>query len=322
MAILIVDDSRDSRRLMEILLKSAGYEDVLTASSAQEAYGFFPPDEPDRHENIDLILMDIVMPDIDGIEACRQIKMTQAADVPIIMVTAKTDKEELNMAFAAGAMDYLTKPVDRVELVARVRSALKLKQETDRRRARELDLLKVTKQLAEANETLKQLSLRDGLTGVANRRHFDEVLADEWRRAQRYGHPLSVALLDVDYFKNYNDTYGHLRGDDCLRLVAETAQSTLRRPGDFIARYGGEEFALILPDTPRDGASSVVEGVRSAIEQLRISHVTSLCKDVVTVSIGIATFNLETDMSLEDLMKQADAALYRAKADGRNRMSS
>ncbi|TGE30978.1 diguanylate cyclase [Desulfosporosinus sp. Sb-LF] len=323
MSILIVDDSLHSQRMNQALLESGGYTDILVAQSATEAYQFLDQLSVDGKVTIDLILMDIIMPDVDGIEACRMIKQNEDTfDIPIIMVTSKTEKEELQLAFSVGAMDYITKPLDNIELLARVRSAIKLKKETDCRKARELSLLEVTRQLETVNKTLQLLSSIDGLTGVANRRHFDEELADELSRAKREKTPLSLLLLDIDFFKLYNDTYGHFQGDDCLRMVALTAQNAIKRPGDSLARYGGEEFSVILPNTNSAGAFAVAEQIRVAIENLQIPHVTSKCKNLVTVSLGVGSFKPGDDILPADLIKWADHALYQSKKTGRNRVST
>lgn len=322
MAIVIVDDTKFSLEVLKSFLTTAGYADVIAVRSAKELYQLVDGYTDRGIVEIDLILMDIVMPEVDGIEACRNIKKREwLRDVPVIMVTATTEKEDLQMAFSAGAMDYIKKPLERTELLARVRSALSLKHETARRKAREIELLEVTRQLKAANELLQSLSFLDGLTGIANRRHLDQELLLESRRAQRENTSLSLIMIDIDYFKAFNDTYGHLKGDDCLKIVASSLKKTLKRPGDFAARYGGEEFVVVLPNTDEVGAAIIAEELRANIESESIAHLNSLCADHVTVSLGVVTRLSEQDVSPEDLILAADRALYRSKHEGRNRFN-
>ncbi|MBC3886927.1 diguanylate cyclase [Acetobacterium paludosum] len=171
------------------------------------------------------------------------------------------------------------------------------------------------------NEKLKKMSLFDGLTGTANRRYFDQVLIQEIGQAKRDKNPLSLILIDVDYYKEYNDMYGHTKGDDCLRRVATTVKMNLRRPGDFLARYGGDEFVLVLPNTNEAGSALVAERLRAGVEKLCIDHVNSFCSDYVTLSIGVVTASQEEILVPDDLISAADRALYQSKIDGRNRVS-
>jgi diguanylate cyclase (GGDEF)-like protein len=322
MAIVIMDDTNFSLEMIKAFLMTAGYLEVITVKSARELYELIDGYSDRGIVEIDLILMDIIMPEIDGIEACRNVKKREwLVDVPVIMVTATTERDHIQLAFSAGAMDFIKKPLDRVELLARVRSALSLKHETARRKARETELMEVTRQLQAANERLQNLSLLDGLTGIANRRHFDQGLLQESRRAKREKIPLSLIMLDIDYFKAFNDTYGHLIGDDCLKTVASTLKKTLKRPGDFLARYGGEEFAVVLPNTDDVGAINIAEELRVDIERAGIAHINSLCADYVTVSLGVVTRFSEQDETPDDLILVADQALYRSKHEGRNRVS-
>lgn len=323
MSILIVDDTLFNLKHLQALLQSEGYLDILIAQSANEAYHILEEGNSTGIKDIDLILLDIVMPDINGIEACRTIKSNQlASDIPIIMVTATTDKEELELAFSSGAMDFITKPFEKTELIARVRSALRLKHEIDWRKAQEAELETLTIKLEIANETLRNLSLKDGLTGIANRRYFDEIYQNEYERAKRNNTNLSLVMLDIDYFKLYNDTYGHLQGDGCLKLIAHAFKDTLKRASDFVARYGGEEFVVVLPETDRQGGFSVAEEIRVAVEVLQIPHLTSKCSDIVTISLGVGCMEPGVDILPEDLILQADAALYLAKKTGRNKVIS
>jgi diguanylate cyclase (GGDEF)-like protein len=319
MSLLIVDDSLDNRLLLGAFLCAAGYDDVLMADSALAAFAMLRLGEGAPPAEIDLILMDINMPGVDGIEACRRIKADAALqDLPIIMVTAQTEVEHLDAAFAAGAIDYITKPVREIELHARVKSALTLKSEMDRRKAREAQLMEVMSQLEAANRELQRLSSLDGLTGVANRRGFDEFLLGEWRRALREEQPVSLILVDIDFFKQYNDALGHLAGDDCLRQIATALRHSIHRPSDLVARYGGEEFAVVLGNTDGTGARQVALTLQSNIKALALPHPNSFVSPLVTVSLGIATLvpRFGTEPSL--LIAAADRALYQAKQQGRN----
>ncbi len=322
MKILIVDDSPDSQLLIKAFLKPAGYTELLTAESACDAFKQLGMNNPSSvATEIDLILMDITMPEIDGIEACRLIKSFEyLRDVPIIMVTAVAQVKDLQKAFGAGAIDYIIKPPNKVELVARVSSALRLKHETDSRKAREDELLRVKQQLEEANRELQRLSFLDGLTGITNRRHFDELLNLDWKRAVRNATPLSLVMIDIDFFKAYNDTYGHQSGDNCLKQVANILSDTLKRAGDLVARYGGEEFVALLPGLDVEGATVVAEALRARVEAIEIAHAQSQIADRVTISLGFGSTVPKPNFSPALLVAAADKALYQAKHEGRNRV--
>jgi len=321
--VLAVDDSSEARKLYRRLLESTGQVKVLEADSAGAAYailgiggsaGIPPP--------IDLILMDLSMPGTDGIQACRRIKSTpHLTDIPIIVVTARTEFDTLESAFSAGALDYIEKPVNRLELLARVGSLLRLKAEKDARMAREQELLEVKQELEERNQELRHLSSLDGLTGIANRRQFDETLGREWRRGARDSIPLALIMVDIDHFKEYNDRHGHSCGDEILRQVAGLLREVVRRPADLAARYGGDEFAILLPATEAAGAQILAEKLRAGAAELRLPIEEGGSLPKLTLSIGVAAaHSSHHHATAESLLLAADAALYRAKRGGRNRV--
>ncbi|QKQ26710.1 diguanylate cyclase [Candidatus Reidiella endopervernicosa] len=224
------------------------------------------------------------------------------------------------MAVSVGATDYLVKPPEQIELIARVRSHFRQYLDRKERDAALQELQSAQQELERMNEELKKLSLTDALTSVPNRRYFDESMEREFSRAQRDQHEISVIMIDIDNFKKYNDSYGHLEGDSCLQLVAKAMSDAVKRPTDTIARYGGEEFSILLPETPLEGAKEVAEVVRAAVEALGIEHKENP-PGVVTVSLGVATVipdneNINKPVSFVNL---ADKALYNAKETGRNR---
>jgi len=313
--VFVVDDLSANRLLLKKLLAKEGYASIHLFSSATPML-----EALNRTDELPgLILLDIMMPDINGIEVLQYLKTNeQYRDIPVIMVTAHQEDQYLSKAFEVGAVDYIRKPINRTELLARVHAALRLKQEMDIRKARELELLSIKKELEEANRELHRLAREDGLTGLANRRYFEEILEKEWRRHQREETPLGLILLDVDYFKRYNDTYGHQQGDVCLQKVASVLKAIAHRPADLAARYGGEEFALILPNTEIPGVKYLAKLINRRVAALKIPHSASDVASVVTVSIGCSVSFQSSASSMEALIKQADAALYQAKENGRN----
>jgi two-component system chemotaxis family response regulator WspR len=272
-----------------------------------------------------VILQDLVMPDLDGFVLVRFFRKNPAtAAIPIIVLSSKESPVDKSRAFAEGAIDYLVKLPDKIELCARIRahsrSFLAQKQRDDAYRALEA----LRKKLEESNAELQRLTHIDGLTGVANRRRYDEFLDAEWRRARRNGALLSVVLIDIDHFKKFNDHYGHQGGDDCLRQVAAALHGTIRRGGDLLARYGGEEFAAVLPEVPHWGACRVAHLLQQAVLAKNLVHEASATAKQVTISLGVATLSPKdaADDRSTQLVALADAALYRAKEQGRNRFVS
>lgn len=272
------------------------------------------------------ILQDLVMPQVDGITLVRFFRHNPAtSDVPIIVLSSKEDSIIKRDAFEQGANDYLVKPPDKIELVARVRAHTKsytAQKERDEAfsRLREMQerLEKTNAELEKSNDILQKLSSLDGLTGVANRRSFEQSLEREWRRAKRELAPLSLIIMDIDFFKLYNDHYGHLGGDECLISVAKSLAESVQRPGDTVCRYGGEEFAAILPDTDMKGAEKLAERFRSRVVAMRIQHDRSTVSEYVSISIGTVTMLPQQPVDIPELIQLADQALYKAKRNGRN----
>ena len=260
------------------------------------------------------ILQDLVMPGIDGLALLREYRSHDATrEIPVIMLSSTADTKVKRDAFHAGANDYLVKLPDDIELIARIRmhSRSFFAQTLLRATQRELEL---------RNKELKRLSSEDGLTGVANRRMFNETLRTEWLRGIRSGKSLGLVLLDVDCFKLFNDHYGHQGGDGVLKQVAATLKHAAQRPADLAARYGGEEFVVLLPETEIEGVLKVAERLRSEIEALGLEHKHSLVTDHVTISVGAAATLPAGDTTPEALIEAADQALYSAKKEGRNRV--
>lgn len=290
--VLIVDDRPENIRILGDQL--AGKYHIRAATSGEKALEIVFSDDPP-----DLVLLDIVMPGLDGLEACRRIKANPStAKIPVIFITARDGDDYETGGFAAGAVDYIVKPFNPVIVQARVDTHAELKRNRD---------------------LLEDLSYRDGLTGIANRRNFDEYLVKVWEFAMRDNNPVSLVMMDVDHFKAFNDNHGHQAGDDCLRSVASALAKISKRKTDLVARYGGEEFVCLLPKTSAEEALSLADSMREAVIALSIAHGFSSAGPVVSISQGIATRMPPRRSSPEGLIAGADKALYDAKQGGRNR---
>jgi diguanylate cyclase (GGDEF)-like protein len=318
--VMIVDDRPENLLALEELLDWPDLA-VIRALSGNAALALT------LDHNFALILLDVQMPGMDGFETAELLRgNVRTRSIPIIFVSAENrEQRHVFKGYDAGAVDYLVKPLDPRLLKNKVGVFLELQRQRNELQTKtmELDakiseLEELQKQLEEKNEQLKRLSCLDGLTGVINRRRFDEILEDERQRALRSQTTLSLVLADVDCFKDYNDHYGHVAGDACLRGVAKALSETVRRHVDTLARYGGEEFAAILPDTGRPGAELVVRQMRQAIRAMDIPHAYSSAGDRITVSFGICTLVPEKTLSGTALVQAADKAMYEAKLAGRD----
>ena len=268
-----------------------------------------------------VILQDLVMQGTDGFQLIQGYQADEALrDIPVVVLSTRDEAKLKAHAFAIGAHDYLVKVPDELELTARIRRHSAAYISGLQRDAAYRSLRASQEELARANEELRRLAALDGLTGIANRRRFDEAIHVEWNRGRRQASPLALLLCDVDHFKPYNDHLGHPAGDLCLKKVAAVLTGQLKRPADLAARYGGEEFALLLPDTDLAGALLVGEACRAGLQQLALPH-PGAPGGFVTMSMGVACLLPGEDDSPEDLIARADAALYDAKRSGRNRVA-
>ncbi len=291
--LLVVDDQPIN--VQALYQAFAADHQVLMATGGEQALALCNAKRPD------LVLLDVEMPGMNGYEVCRLLKESEATrDIPVIFVTGHSDEAAETLGLDLGAADFISKPINPRIVRARVRTQLTVKAHAD---------------------MLRQQAHIDGLTGVFNRRRFDEHLATEWSRAARTGTALSVVMADVDFFKRFNDRYGHQAGDDCLRRIAAALQSTLRRPGDLVARYGGEEFACVLPDTDLAGAMKVASELGASVDAEQIEHAGSAPARLVSISMGVGTLRAGTSGSPRELLRIADEQLYMAKSRGRHQAS-
>lgn len=292
--LLVVDDQPINIRALHEVFKADF--DVLMATNGESAIQQAIQHRPD------VILLDIVMPGMDGYQVCETLNHTEATqDIPVIFVTAETESDVEARGFQVGAVDFITKPFNPLVVSARVMTHLTLKLQMD---------------------MMRNMALVDGLTGLFNRRRFDEALNANWHLCLREQRSLALIMLDVDFFKRYNDNYGHLAGDACLRKVADAVKQSVRRSADICCRYGGEEFACLMPFTDAAGARSCAERIITNIAVLQLPHETSDVSSIVTVSIGISCMTPHDDASAPQLLQNADAALYQSKQQGRNRIST
>ncbi|MBL8472550.1 MAG: diguanylate cyclase [Rhodocyclaceae bacterium] len=311
MKALIIEDTMTSLALVSHQLQRLGIDPIQARDGESGIEAF-------RRERPDLVLLDIIMPGMDGMEVARRLRALERAGewTPIIFLTGLAGDENLEKALVAGGDDYLLKPVSETVLRAKVRAMQRIM------RMRH-SLVQMSQRLDSMNRELLRLSQVDGLTGIANRRCFDAALEREWRRALRSREPVSCMIVDVDFFKQYNDTYGHLAGDECLKLVASSLAGQLRRASDLAARYGGEEFAALMPGIQLGDAQELAAMVCRAVRGLEIPHASSKVDAVITVSIGVATAQPTHEASpIHALLEHADHALYQAKRGGRNRCAA
>lgn len=293
--ILIVDDAKENINILAELLRTDFK--IRAATSGEKALEIAFSDNPP-----DLILLDVIMPVMDGYEVCIQLKASsQTKDIPVIFVTGKVSEEDEIYGFNLGAIDYITKPFSPVIVKARVHTHAELKRYRD---------------------YLEGISYLDGLTGIANRRSFNDYLDSTWSFAEREPSPISMIMMDIDHFKQFNDNYGHQAGDVCLVQIAQALSETIVRKSDFVARFGGEEFVCILPNTSIDNAAVIAEKLRLSIIALQIPHAFSSAENIITISLGVAAIIPERNSSCETLIKAADDALYRSKKSGRNKVST
>lgn len=288
--ILIVDDITTNLVILSDLLKDDYI--IKVAKNGQKGLEL-------AQTNPDLILLDIEMPEMDGYEVCKNLKNNPITNnIPIIFVTARNNVQDEEYGLNLGAVDYISKPFHPTIVKIRVKNHIILKLKSD---------------------LLEELSMLDGLTHIPNRRYFNTVYDEKYKETIRDGKTLAIIMIDVDYFKLYNDHYGHGLGDECLIKIAGALKNSLKRPSDMIARYGGEEFVVVLKDIDHEGAQKVADSLVEAVESLKITHKYSLITNHVTISLGIALKEKESTLSQESLLKNADNALYRAKESGRNR---
>jgi diguanylate cyclase (GGDEF)-like protein len=296
--ILVVDDEADTRGMLCVSLESEEF-DILEAKTGFSCISTV------MSEAVDIILLDAMLPDIDGFKCCEILhERLQENCPPVLIITGLSDEESVNRAFEAQATDFITKPVNLSVLHHRIKRVLRERQ--------------LFRELEKTNSKLQQISRTDELTQLSNRRYFMAALNREWRRLSRERKPLSLLLCDLDSFKQFNDTYGHLEGDRCLQLFSQILRSCVERSTDVVARYGGEEFILLLPNTSLEGLEAIDGKIRAALKECAIPHRNSPVDEYMTFSAGGTTTVPFPTADANKLIADADQALYEAKARGRN----
>jgi diguanylate cyclase (GGDEF)-like protein len=314
--ILIVDDKPENLFVIESILSSPELN-IVKASSGNEALGLM------LDYNFALVLLDVQMPDMDGFETANLMRGSEMTrHIPIVFITANS-KEQMYVfkGYEVGAVDYLFKPIEAQILRGKAQVFIDLHKQKEQLKAQTKMLEEKIKELTllkETNTQLVNLSMIDGLTGIPNRRSFDNFMGIQFRRARRKPQVLSMIMIDIDHFKAYNDNYGHLYGDDCLIQVAKCLADGVKRPMDFVARFGGEEFAVVLPETSKEDAVKIAEGLRLRVQNMSILHGFTSTSKYVTISLGVSTMESSTMLSIDELVRSADKALYKAKHSGRN----
>lgn len=305
--ILVADDDTFVREMLGEILESGGFK-VVSAKNGSEALDQYYADS-----GIDLIVSDMNMPELNGLELIKELRKAQK-NIPVIILTANNEIKVAIEAMKTGADDYLLKDENIQDTII-----ISVEKVMEQHRLRVLNQ-KLMADLEEKNIQLERMAFMDGLTGIPNRRYFDDFSEQEWGRAMRDATPLSAIMMDIDFFKAYNDTYGHQKGDDCLKQVAKALKDALGRPADFVSRYGGEEFVAILPNTDLNGADIVAEIMRSNVFTLKIPHEKSKAAHYVTVSMGVGSMIPQRNSAISELIAKADKALYSAKQKGRNQI--
>ncbi|MCX8027447.1 MAG: diguanylate cyclase [Thermodesulfovibrionales bacterium] len=320
MSIIIVDDDPYNLQVLDNILKSGGYQDVILAKNLKEAIHLANKgDDALTASGINLILINLQSQ--EAILHCQLLKsLKHYNEIPIIATSCIKDIKNYQKTLDIKIDECITDITNEAEVLMRIKTILTLKYEIKRRKALERNLHDMATQLEHSNNTLNLISSQDGLTGIANRRYFDNYLSNEWRRAMRNASTVSLIMIDIDFFKAYNDLYGHLKGDECLKAVAQEIQKTLKRSSDIAARYGGEEFAVVLPGTDIKGAMMIARLIWENVLALNIKHEASKIMDCVTISLGVASEIPSIGSTCEELISKADKALYKAKRCGRNRI--